>query len=249
MSTVLDAFIDGELDEERAAQASAHAASCGRCAAAVEDRRTLRDSVRRSAYRPAPESLRKAVLRSVREDGARAARWRAPLWAWGSLAACMALSAALLWIIVGSRAASGEDLIVRDAVSSHIRSLMAAHLADVATSDQHTVKPWFAGKLDFSPKVVDFTPEGFPLTGGRLDYIAGRPVAAVVYQCRAHIINLFTCPDNTARAHAPQTSQDRGYNAVAWSDGAMRYCAVSDLAAPELRTFADLVRAPNTPAP
>lgn len=249
MSTVLDAFIDGELDAEHAAQVSAHAASCGRCAAVVEDRRALRESVRRSEYRPAPEALRRAVLRSVRERGESVVRGRTPLWAWGSLAACLMLSAALLWVLVGARVASGEDLLVRDAVSSHIRSLMASHLADIATSDQHTVKPWFAGKVDFSPKVTDFQAEGFPVTGGRLDYIAGRPVAAVVYQRRAHIINLFTCPDSTARARSPHALQDRGYNAVAWSDGAMRYCAVSDLAAPELMTFAELVRAPSTPAP
>lgn len=243
MSTVLDAYIDGELDEPRAEEARAHAEVCRRCAAAVEDRRALRESVRRAGlYRPASASLRAAVLRDARaNDGdGRVLRARTPRWAWGSLAACVTLSAALLWMFVSTRAASDPDLIVREAVSSHIRSLMASHLADVAASDQHTVKPWFAGKLDFSPGVVDFAAEGFPLTGGRLDYVAGRPVAAVVYQRRAHIINLFTCPDG-ARTRSKQAVQDRGYNAVAWSDGAMRYCAVSDLSAPELMTFADLV--------
>jgi anti-sigma factor RsiW len=244
MPTVLDAYIDGELDADRAAQVKAHTASCQACAAAVEDRRALRDSVRQSElYRPAPASLRGAVLRDLHAIAPvkPASPPRPPLWAWGSLAACVALSAALVWVLVSSRGAPEHDLVVRDAVSSHIRSLMAAHLADVAASDQHTVKPWFAGKLDFSPKVVDFAPDGFPLTGGRLDYVAGRPVAAVVYQRRAHIINLFTCPD-TAKAQAARAGQDRGYNAVAWSDGAMRYCAVSDLAAPELMTFAELVQ-------
>jgi anti-sigma factor RsiW len=148
-----------------------------------------------------------------------------------------------------STVSSAQDLVLREAVSSHIRSLMVTHLADIATSDQHTVKPWFQGKLDFSPAVVDHAADGFPLTGGRLDYVAGRPVAAVVYQRRAHVINLFTCPDGDAKASDPKSVLDRGYNAVTWSDGSMKFCAVSDVSGDELMNFVALVRGESKPGP
>jgi anti-sigma factor RsiW len=251
MSTWLDAYIDDELEEDRAEQLKAHVGSCARCAASVEDRRALRESLRRSqAYRPAPAGLRESITRSLNAPlPAQPLRARAPRWAWVSLAASLLLAGVVGWLLVTARGPSADDVILREAVSSHIRSLMAAHLADIANSDQHTVKPWFAGKLDFSPKVVDFAAEGFPLTGGRLDYVSGRPVAAVVYQRRAHVINLFTCPDAAARAQGPKLVQDRGYNAVTWSDGAMRYCAVSDVSQDELNNFAALVRSPGPAAP
>jgi anti-sigma factor RsiW len=256
MSTMLDAYIDGELEVAIAAQVGVHLGSCRACAANVEDRRALRDSVRQSgAYRVAPAPLRESVARELgrqrSQDAAGGAR--TPRWAWGSLAACLVLAGVVAWLLVVPRgAASAEDQILREAVSAHIRSLMATHLADIAVSDQHAVKPWFAGKLDFSPTVVDHAAEGFPLTGGRLDYVAGRPVAAVVYQRRAHVINLFTCPDTAAKASRPHSVQDRGFNAVTWSDGAMRFCAVSDVNKDDLLQFVSLVglqdRPPAAPA-
>jgi anti-sigma factor RsiW len=248
--TCLDAFVDGELDGTRASEVETHVGSCARCAAAVEDRRLLRDSLRRAgAYRGAPAALRNAVTESlIAGQLAPGARVRAPSWAWASLAACLVLAGAIGWMLLNPAAVSTvQDLTLREAVSSHIRSLMATHLADIATSDQHTVKPWFAGKLDFSPTVVDHEADGFPLTGGRLDYVAGRPVAAVVYQRRAHVINLFTCPDGAAKASDPKSVQDRGYNAVTWSDGAMRFCAVSDVNGEELMKFVALVRGESKP--
>jgi anti-sigma factor RsiW len=150
-----------------------------------------------------------------------------------------------VWLIAERGGLAGGESVMHDAVSSHIRSLMASHLEDVAKSDQHTVKPWFAGKVDFSPPVVDHSAEGFPLAGGRLDYVAGRPAAAVVYMRRAHVINLFVCPEPTGSSGSPappQTIDDRGYHAIGWSDGAMRFCAVSDVAPEELATFVKVVR-------
>jgi anti-sigma factor RsiW len=119
---------------------------------------------------------------------------------------------------------------------------MGAHLADIAVSDQHAVKPWFAGKLEFSPRVIDFAADGFPLAGGRLDYVAGRPAAAVVYTRRAHIINVLSYPDPSATDTPPQTTSDRGYQAISWAEPGVRLCAVSDLNADELMSLVRLVR-------
>jgi anti-sigma factor RsiW len=118
---------------------------------------------------------------------------------------------------------------------------MGAHLLDIPTSDQHTVKPWFAGKLDFSPPVTDLAAQGFPLAGGRLDYLDAHPAAALIYTRRAHTINLFITPD-ASPASEPRATTDRGYHAILWTDGAMRVRAVSDLNEDELLTFAHLYR-------
>jgi anti-sigma factor RsiW len=247
---MIDAYIDGELDSARSGEVESHIGACERCAAGVQDRRALRGAVRQGGlYRPAPQAVRSAVLEAIRSGAHQSTRVRTPRWAWASLAASLMLMGAFAWLAVTGRdSTSPDNIILREAVSSHIRSLMASHLADIAISDQHAVKPWFAGKLDFSPRVVDHAADGFPLTGGRLDYINGRPVAAVVYQRRQHVINLFTCPD-AARAKAPTHSQDRGYNAVTWTDGAMRYCAVSDVNREDLDSFVTLVAAPMDKSP
>ena len=137
---------------------------------------------------------------------------------------------------------SSDDLIGSEIVASHVRSLMADHLADVISTNQHTVKPWFDGKIDFAPTVDDFAAQGFPLTGGRLDYADGRPVAALVYRRNKHIINLFTWPIHDASESGPRTEQRQGYNIVHWNKGGMAYWAVSDVNGAELMDFATLVR-------
>lgn len=246
MSTWLDAYIDGESPPETAGQLEAHVRECARCAASVADRRALRDALVGGApYHGAPAGLRAEIERRL-GDGAGGGktdtvRFRTPRWAWGALAASVALAGMTAWLGIGRMGGPGlEEAIVHEAVSSHIRGLMASHLADVASTDQHTVKPWFAGKIDFAPRVMDFKEEGFALAGGRLDYVGGRPVAALIYSRRAHVVTLFTCPDASGTARPARAIEDRGYHAVAWSDGAMRFCAVSDAAAEDVMMLAGL---------
>lgn len=249
----LDAYVDLELEPEQAAALVRHARTCSGCARAVHERQQLRSAlISGMEYHPAPgETL--AKLRELAPSSHLPLTGKTPRWAWASVAAALLLAGALVGTLVNQRAGAsagrsgelegvreGPSDVLREAVSAHIRSLMAAHLADIANSDQHVVKPWFTGKLEFSPRVVDFAAEGFPLAGGRLDYIAGRPAAAVVYSRRAHIINFFSCPDPGVDASAPRQTTDRGYTAIGWSEPGIRHCAVSDLNQTELMEFVRL---------
>jgi len=145
------------------------------------------------------------------------------------------------WLFTSLQRHVSFGSIEREVVSSHIRSLMANHLTDVASTDQHTVKPWFNGKLDFSPPVSDLATSGYPLIGGRLDYLRGRPVAALVYQRRKHLINVFAWPDEgVADAETPPRTQ-QGYHIIHETHGGMAYWIVSDLNSDELSSFGKLL--------
>jgi anti-sigma factor RsiW len=174
---------------------------------------------------------------------------RVTAWRWLAVAASVALAAVTTLTVLQRRhAVTSEDLIAQEAVSNHVRSLMQPnHTLDVPSSDQHAVKPWFNGKLDFSPVVENLAGQGFPLIGGRLDYLGGRSVAALVYQRRQHYINLFIWPSDGAQETAEGSRRLQGYNLVHWNGAGMEYWAVSDLNEGELRQFAGLVRKPPAP--
>lgn len=213
--------------------------------------------VRRHAARHAPpEGLAERIARAVRAEAVAApasVQPGRPGWSqrgiWQGLA-WFGTGAATAWglaLVLLATPVPPSDVLAEGVTANHVRSLMASHLADVASSDQHTVKPWFAGKLDFSPPVVDLAAEGFPLTGGRLDYLDGRTVAALVYRSGPHVINLFVWPASEAGAQAPVLSTRQGYQLVRWSQGGMQAWAVSDLNAAELQTFAALLRERSAP--
>jgi anti-sigma factor RsiW len=157
------------------------------------------------------------------------------------LAACVAVAAVVVFRFApGASRPSQSDLLTQQVLASHVRSLMADHLTDLPSSDQHTVKPWFDGKLDFSPPVKDLSSKGFPLVGGRLDYLQDRPVAALVYQRRKHFINLFIWP--SPESSTQRMAMQHGYNIHHWADSGMTFWAVSDLNNSELEEFVRLIR-------
>jgi anti-sigma factor RsiW len=244
----LGAHLDGELDAGEALQLSGHLATCEKCAGEFT---LLLDSVQSVQHHMpplrAPDVLRDRVLSSIRSGAADAAPQRAASSAprsfrsWAAAAAVVAMIGTAY--VMGARSTAPLSGPTADAlITAHVRSLQPGHLTDVVSSDQHTVKPWFTGKLDFSPAVPRLEADGFPLVGGRLDYVGGRAVAALVYQRRAHVINVVTYPAASEQAVPPHLESHRGFQVANWSAGGMTYWVVSDLNADELRSFCSLMR-------
>lgn len=237
----LDAYLDGELAAPEATELEAHLRACSECAQMEQRRRTLGAALREHLPRyEAPDMLRARVRAELRREGAGARRRRPVAWRALSVAASLAVVAVGSWQLA-LRGAQGEAL-ADQVVASHVRSLMAGHLADVPSSDQHTVKPWFNGKLDFSPPVYDFAGRDFPLLGGRLDYVGGQPVAALVYGRRQHVINVFLWPTGRGRSAGPGEFTRQGYHVLHWTTPEYTYWVASDLGLAELRDFVGLVQ-------
>jgi len=228
---LIESYLDGELNPSQIAEMQDHLSTCSECAEIEGRLRELQMNIRTQApYYEAPAGLQQ----SVRSALAREAR-RSSFPQWLAIAATILLCVSLAFNIALLRShREDRDTLAQSVVSSHVRSLIGTHLLDVPSSDQHTVKPWCNGKLDVSPDVKDFASRGFPLIGGRIEYIGNRPAAALVYQRRQHVINVFVWP---AESSAGELIQN-GYNMVYWSRAGMTYWAVSDLNLDELRQFA-----------
>jgi mycothiol system anti-sigma-R factor len=257
---LMDGYLDGELDPVTSQKVDQHLRDCRKCEQAYEVDTVLAHAISQAApYYKAPTELRERIHASLRDaisastiaDTAREnqllARSTKPEhrnifselpWNWLGLAAAIILAAAIVsTLLPRMRAPAPDQFLATQLIASHVRSLMANHLTDVASSDQHTVKPWLDAKLDFAPPVVDLASEGFPLIGGRLDYLDNRPVAALVYQRRKHFINVFVWPGEAAAARPAMAMSHQGYQLLHWADPDFNYWAVSDVSANDLQSF------------
>jgi anti-sigma factor RsiW len=249
MILLVQAEFDGELDAAQAAHLAAHRSGCPVCRTAEAQLVRARELFQAELYEPAPAALRDRVLASLdlacpdksqpvavsRRRFRHFAAWRPTTAGFGLGAACAA--ALMLFVLT-----PGGQSLTDQVVSGHVRALQPGHLEDVASSDRHTVKPWFDGRLDFAPPVRDLKAAGFPLIGGRLDYIDGRPVAALVYQRDKHIINLFAWPEAASPASAAAAAEKNGYNVIHWVADGMTLWAVSDVERGQLGAFASAWR-------
>ena len=233
---LLHALIDGELDAGHAREVEAHVADCAKCAALAKDFRAMRAAIADAGatYR-APLELRRRIETSLPQAQAPTRRALLKGFAMGSAVSAIAASG-LFAVILRS---DDEARLQSEIVSAHLRSLQAGHLTDVVSTDQHTVKPWFNGRLDVAPPVIDLTAQGFTLIGGRLDYVDARPVGAVVYRRRQHVINLFVAQTASMEHRAARTDTLQGFNVRRWSERGLNFWAVSDLARDELADFGE----------
>jgi mycothiol system anti-sigma-R factor len=260
MKNLMDAYLDGELDPVTSQKVEQHLRDCPKCEQAYEVDTALAHAISQAApYYKAPLELRERIQVSLREAiGASTSRGAAgagllPVrrpeavrrgvffdipWNWLALAAAIVLAAIVASSFLPRLRQPGADqFLATQLIASHVRSLMADHLTDVASSDQHTVKPWLDVKLDFAAPVVDLSGDGFPLIGGRLDYLDNHSAAALVYQRRKHFINLFIWPTTAADNKEQKMVERQGYHLVHWIDGDFTYWAVSDVGVGDLQNF------------
>ena len=260
IKNLMDAYLDGELDPITSQKVEQHLRNCRKCEEAYEVETAMAHAISQAApYYKAPLELRERIQVSLREavgtPASRGAAAEDPLpvrrpegvrrgvffdmpWNWLALAAAIALAAIVASSFLPKVRQPGADqFLATELIASHVRSLMADHLTDVASSDQHTVKPWLDVKLDFAAPVVDLSSDGFPLIGGRLDYLDNHSVAALVYQRRKHFINLFIWPTTPLDGKEQKIVEREGYHLVHWADGDFTYWAVSDVSVGDLQNF------------
>jgi anti-sigma factor RsiW len=235
---LLHALMDGELDAGHAREVEEHIAGCAACASKLAAYREMSQAIAAADMKfTAPLALRRRIEASLPQPQTQAPSRRAVLRGFAFGSAVSAIAATGLVAIV-----LREDELQRvqsEIVSAHLRSLQAGHLTDVISTDQHTVKPWFNGKLDVSPPVIDLTAQGFTLIGGRLDYVDARAIGAVVYKRRAHVINLFVAQTSKTERRAAKIETLQGFNIRCWRDRGLNFWAVSDIGADELAEFGD----------
>lgn len=241
VSDLFESFVDGELAGPEQEAVARHVRDCATCRRQVEGLRALQGTLREVPPYQAPPELGDRIkerLAEVESPGARRG-WRisAAQVATHIAAAAIGLVAGY-WLVLS---ASQFDGLSRELLGAHVRSLMATQPIDVASGDPHKVGPWFAGELDFAPKVRDFGAQGFPLVGGRVDYLDGRRVAALVYRRREHIINVFVVPHAGGDLTPARDFRRHGYNVESWSDGEYDFRAISDLNRRELGMLAALL--------
>ena len=242
----LHAYLDRELDLQSALAVEGHLAACGGCRAAFQSQSALQAALRRHGeYHAAPPGLAKRIRAELARESKLSARPRLVRWPrfgqWLPLGAALAATAIVSWTAAVQYAGvSGDGRLAEEVIAGHARAVLTAHRIDVASSDRHTVKPWLSSKLDFSPPVVDLANAGFPLDGGRLDYLDERPVAALCYRRAQHTIDLFIWPQASPGGDAPARSLSaKGYNVVRWREAGMAYWAVSDVNEADLKAFVD----------
>jgi len=248
---LLHAYIDDELDIATALELEKHLPDCPKCRKELDAARAAGRAISQPAvYYAASSALRDRLTRAIRSEtramessqnrGFLAHWWNRPM-AFSGLAAALILIVCSVTVFLQTGAPQGQ---IDELVASHVRSLEADHLLDVASTDQHTVKPWFDGKIEFAPPVIDLAPAGFPLIGGRLDYLQQGKIAALVYKRNKHIINLFIWPGDAS----PETEVKQGYNLIRFECKGMVCWAVSDLSPGDLQLFVDLFKAQKSPS-
>jgi anti-sigma factor RsiW len=240
--SMMHGYLDGELDPSVSLQYEQHVGACPVCGKTLAEHQALQ-AQRKAAprYFKAPGALRERVRSSLRQR--HVAHLPHIPWRWVAAAACVVLSIGLGFLLAHfAFTASVNERLTQEVAAAHIRSLQEGHIVDVRNADNHKVKPWFNGKLDFSPPTTDLKQHGFPLVGGRLDYVDGRPVAALVYGRREHLINVFVWPDSGSEPGEIRQETRQGYHVVHWSKAGMSYWVVSDLNPAELNEMVQRLR-------
>jgi anti-sigma factor RsiW len=240
---LLPAYLDQELGLSDAIAVERHLNNCSECQREYEEQCGVSAQLKKdAAYFKAPAHLAQRINMALPPDHSHSTRIKGWNFNWLNAGAVMVTLLAVVWSVgLYLTLPSGQDRLMEELISSHVRSLQVDHLSDVVSSDQHTVKPWFNGKLDFSPPVIDLASQEFPLVGGRLDYLNDRTVAVLIYRHNQHSINLYIW-QSTDRNVAPQVQGRQGYHLIHWAVGGMSYWAVSDLATNELEFFVNTLR-------